>query len=746
MDKKEYLKKLQEVYELYNDNGLAIDDGGALFSNDKRDIYTLRSHARGVQNTSKYADQLDPVQKDSTGKLAKKRQWGISWEPVKILSKFRTLAIEKITDLILIPNTEAIDDTARIAKKNKENRMKLIRNPNTQMVKKMDDGNPEIETVEDVDFISKMGGIRLAVEIMMKDGIDATLYQSNYEVVARMLAEDIIDVNAFATHQEPINGMEKIHYVDVARMVVRPSIHPDFRDSDFRGFIKNEKSSEILMSHDFSPEDEKTIEGLDKNNTRSSNIYDSYNGHREYFSDYQSRESGPEVMTLYFLEKVTETFIDGKTKENVQQFERVESDFNLTKRMEKQGKKLKKVSRFVLHKCKWLIKTNIVYDFGEVDYIVREGEEGRRSVLWPITIYAGHEPSLVSGCIAFDDDLQIANYTLRNIYTKIPPGPRMVIYKDQLKDGITIAGEDYTILDMITKYQSEGIMVLERNSDFHEPGDPAQIQKTPIEFLPSGVSEDIPMLRQRILDNIDLIRQVTGINEVADGTSQNPDMLKSVMEGLSSATNTALKPYVKLYINGFKTMIKYTALKYQEMVVSGDIDLGYLPISEEWTKHVKLTSSVHPYDWGIMVDVITKESRDMLIMDLQQRKDQIPGDAYFKVWNIIQAGDLKKAQYILAKYIAKAAESAHERQLEVAQATAKANQEAAVATEQAKSNTVQLEGQSRLESIRLQGEIDAQKAIADHLRQLEIIKKQDELLTVRELSVVEANNRNRLEQ
>lgn len=744
MKEKTSLDKVKEIYKQYSGDSLAITSDGVMFSNDNRSIYTLRAHARGVQDTSKYQDMLDPI--TTSGKAKGKRRWKISWEPVRLLSKFRSIGIEKISSMTLIPKTEAVDELARTSKKLSENRMKLVRDPNSKAVLPMEDEFSEIETKEDVDMISKMGGIRLPMEMMMKDAIDITNYNSDFHTISKMLAEDIVDVNAMAVHQHTVNGQEIIEYVDVARILVRPSIYPDFRDSDFRGFISNKTASQIILEADFDDENKiKQVENLDKQGSRSSSM--NYTGFRENFSNTGAMaNNGIEVLTLYYIERVVERFIDGKRKNGVQQWEKVDDDFTLSERAQKAGKKIVEVPKFILKSCKWVVDTDIIYNDNVVDYIVREGSSGNKKIVWPITIYAGHEPSMISRCIEFDDDLQIANYTLRNIYASIPPAPRMIIFSHLIKDHVSIGGVKHPIMEMIQNYQSDGILLLEGNEFNMEPGETSMAPQSPIQFIPSGVSEDLMQLQARMMQSIDFIRQVTGINEVADGTSQNKDMLKSVMEGLSSATNSALSGYVSMYISGFRSMIKYTALKYQAMAINGDLDLGNLPISDNVMKYVKLSKDVVNHDWGIMVDVVSKEAKDMLMYDLQQRKDQIPPDSYFLIWNIIEAGDIKKAQYILSKKIALAQEEAHERQMQVAQATAQANTQAAIATEQAKSQTIQLQTQGKLEEAKFRAGFEMDKAEKDHVRQLELLEKENMLRGQREIETVRENNRNRMNQ
>jgi hypothetical protein len=621
-----YLDAAQKHYQEYKDNILAISFDGAIFSNDDQNIYTLRSQGRGVQSIVKYQDTLDPVTTvmNSDNKKVKKRRWRINWKPVRLLSKFRGIAIQKMMDLILIPNTRAVDETARVEKRFMSTKMKLVRNPNSKVVLPTKDEFPEIETPEDVDFIDNLGGLRLPIEIMMKDAIDVTNYKSGVTEMKRMWAEDIIDINAMAAHQHNINGEERIEYVDPARILVRPSIYSDFRDSDFRGFLSNKTAKQIINEGDF--QDEKIIQQIEALDVKGSHISDAKNvlGRREYFSNSTgTNDYGIEVLTLYYIERVVQRFIDGKRKDGVTQWEEVAADFELSKRAKKAGKTIKEVPTFVLKRCKWIVDTDIVYDTGIVQYTVREGQSGNKSIVWPITIYCGHEPSLISRCIEHDDDLQIANYTMRNIFSKIPPAPRMLIFSNYIKDQVDIGNNSYTLLDMFENYQAEGFMILEGDDYEVEPGEHRTQMPDPIRFMQTGVGEDLIQLRERMMQSIEFIRQATGINEIADGTSQNKDMLKSVMEGLTSATNSALKVYIDLYINGFTGIIKYTGMKYKMMALNGELELGNLPISSSIMKHIKLSQKVSDHDWGIMIEVVSPEAKRELIMDLQQRKDQL---------------------------------------------------------------------------------------------------------------------------
>ena len=124
----------------------------------------------------------------------------------------------------------------------------------------------------------------------------------------------------------------------------------------------------------------------------------------------------------------------------------------------------------------------------------------------------------------------------------------------------------------------------------------------------------------------------------------------------------------------------------------------------------------------------------------------IPLDAYYTVLNIIEAGDLKKAQYVLTKYMAKATEEAHQRQLEIAQATAKANQEMALMTEQAKAQTRQIDIQGKLQEIEAESLAKIKELQEQHRLKMEEIEKQGGIQMDIAVATTKQNNRNRMEQ
>jgi hypothetical protein len=78
-----------------------------------------------------------------------------------------------------------------------------------------------------------------------------------------------------------------------------------------------------------------------------------------------------------------------------------------------------------------------------------------------------------------------------------------------------------------------------------------QVNFKPIEELQGGVSEAAQQHLNFIVANIDMLRQILGINEVSDASSPNPELGKAVANLAMTNTNTALGDFYHAYSNLF---------------------------------------------------------------------------------------------------------------------------------------------------------------------------------------------------
>ena len=350
------------------------------------------------------------------------------------------------------------------------------------------------------------------------------------------------------------------------------------------------------------------------------------------------------------------------------------------------------------------------------------GEPGSSSIIWPMPIYMAQEPSITEKVIPFIDDLQLALLKRRDLIAKIPPGPRMLIYKNKIKESVKMGKNTYNIRDLLKMYQREGILILDQVEDYAYPGENlGGANQPPVEFMQSGVAEDINITEQTILVSLDRIQQTTGINPVVDGTATKSDILKHVSESMQQSANNVLRPWMNDYIHFFKTTSESLAWRYQVLTIGNDIDLTYTPLNSAFAKYIHLGQDVLRYDLGIRVETADAEYYSFLLQDLLAKRELLPPESYFAIYNAIRNRDLKKAEWLLIKFTRKAKEEEAQLQRELMQIQSEQNAKAGIAVEQAKQQMKMQELEAELGRMREQANLDEGKARQDHLREVEKI-------------------------
>lgn len=739
-DNSYYLAWAQYVWSQYVSDRTLVPFGG--FNESGRSFEELRAYALGKQDKSIYMDLLDDCDTNKTeGYL------NINWDNVQIMSKFRDLVRGKMISMDFDVTTTAIDESSMKERMDQVNMMKLLTNPAikeviaaTGVVPSVVKLPPGLETIEDIEMYNKLGGLRLSQELMIQDAIESTNYESRWDTLRGQLAEDVIDFNIAATitYLEKATGIVKVDHIDPKELICRGSKYQDHRDIDFGGFVRSKTIQQIRIESDLTEaalfEMAKIYRGQNGNANQINLQYDD--------NDYQNTSKGNlgiggnsgyvdrdynnfdvDIMEFYFVAKEAEKYIIGCHKQGNMIYDQVDLQAELDKRDEKRGKSIDEKEIEYVYKCKWIVGTKYVYECNQEYAVVRQGHNGIRRAVLPITIYSDRSPSLVDRCIPFIDDLQLAVLKKRNVLAKMAPGPRMAIDVSLLEDTVTIGNKNYSMLELIELFPKTGTLVYSSRGEF-EDSEMSGSNRPPITFMPSGVQEDIQILLSDAGFNIDQIRQVTGINEVADGTSQQQDMLVKVMEGLSSATNNSLRPHFQVYFGLYENQCKYVAQKWQVAVLTGEIKTGYIPIGENILKPVVLSKDLYDYDFGIKIGLKpTAEDKQMLLQQLIQEKanGQISGADYFVVYNMIQAGDYKKAQLFLAKASERWTKRIQQMEIEKMNAQAQGNAQAAQVAEQAKMQTLQLEMQLEMQKLQAEAQLRMQENEQKHMHKMKEI-------------------------
>lgn len=697
------------VYGSYCSNETILRFGGySQYS--KRSLRELRMYGRGANAPEKYQKILDPADQSGEG------YYNISWDTVKIYaSKFRNIVRGMVDAIKFDFQTNAIDETARKERELEKNKTKLRVNPRMQVLMnatgyKAPSDVPPGASEADIDLLYKLGGKRLGYEILMTNAILATMYESRWEDVIRdMLIDDIIDcgIAASDTYLERTTGKVKAKYVDPEQIIARASKYPDGRDRDFAGYLEEMSFSELRMASGLPEKDiyliAKKYVGLMGNAHTLGSSAGSFTD-RSFREEYLASRGRQvydnfrvQTLRLYFICQETEKYVVGFHKGGNQIYDKVGNGAKLAEADLKRGKSFDQKTVQNVYSCRWIVGTDYVFDCSLEYGIVRQGEPGNKRAVLPMKIWTYDGPSITESCVGYIDDINIATFKKRHALAKLPPGPRMVVDKSKLRDSVTIGKDTYSLVDLTSLFEKTGIMVVETKGEFDLPGMQAS-QSSPFQFMPTGLIEDLNLFFQEIAAGIEGLRNVTGINEVADG-SISREILVGVASGLQSATNNSLRPHLRVYESLFRDTIQYWMLKWQVALLNGDIDVKYTPIGEDTVKMATLTQTLMDYEFGVTLEILPNEEEKILLLrhlfDLWV-KGGLRADDYFVAEGMIKGNKMKAAKLYIAKAVDAREKELKANQLQMIQANGESNAIAATATERARAITIDKETQAKM--------------------------------------------------
>lgn len=739
-----YRDKVRYYYTQYSHEGGTLMSAASNFGVSRRTVRDLRDYGRALQDVGKYLREIGYKDRE----IAKFRTENISYQPAPTWPRFRNQIISKFLDLNLTASTFALDERANIERLTKVNQFKITRQAETQSVVPSllpSDDLPKNLDLQDIDYLLQIGEIQLDFEVMAKDALDMTFYKSRLPTLQKMWLEDFVDLGGVACDTYLVNNTQKVDYVDYARVIIRSSIYPDYRDSDVRGYTSQKKVSELLMIDEDSirPHLGKLKESYAGMQSADPNYYYNNQGFREDYTTNASLNGnyydfGVTVCRFYWLDTEVQRFVVGQHSRGSRIFERVADDFELSERGIRAGKRVEEYPIQFMYRCSWIVGTDIIFDYGKADIIARPGQNGAKELVWPMQVYTATEPSLTEKVIPFIDDIQIALFKKRTLIAKIPPAPRMLIYKDKLRETLRVGDETYTIRELMKMYQREGILLLERSSEYTLPGDIPANKNEVIEFIESGIAEDVAIIENTIAISLQRIQEATGMNPIVDGTAAQTDMLKSVVESLKLSANSALRPWLESYAEFYKILASTLIWRYQIIAALGDSVLGTLPISGGLSKIVRIGPGLLKYDLGVGVRINDAQYFEFLMQDLMSKRELLPPESYFMIFNALNDKDLRKAEYYLIRFTRAAKEEAHQQQMQLVQAQAQSNAEAGVSVERERQKAEIVKIEKELAKMREEFALAEVKSQKDHGRKIEEIqltealKKDTSVATVRE--------------
>ena len=502
---------------------------GQRFASNYNNFHQLRLYARGEQSVQKYKDELS-----INGDLS---YLNLDWTPVPILSKFVDIVVNGMSQRNYDIKAYAQDPTSS----NKRNRYvrglmkdiyarEYIAKAKAQLGIDVSSGGGDPNKPQNPDEISVYMQLNYKqnVEIAQEEAINYTLDYNKYDLIRRRLNYDLT-VLGIACSKTCFNLQEgvTVDYVDPANLVYSYTEDPNFEDLWYVGEVKGVSLAELKKQFPhLTPSELEKIQ--------------QYPGNSNYRNDWNGRFFDDKIQLLYFEYK---TFTN-------QVFKIKETPNGLEKALEKtdafnppEEVNFKKAFRSIEtlytgvkilgypEVLKWEMSENMTRPKADTTKV-----NMNYNICAP-RMYKGRIDSLVKRVTGFADMIQITHLKLQQVLSRMVPDG---VYLDV--DGLAEVdlgnGTNYNPQEALNMYFQTGSIV---GRSLTQDGD-QNLGKVPVQELQTGSgNQKIASLIQAYNYYLQMIRDVTGLNEARDGSDPDKHSLVGLQKIAAANSNTATR-------------------------------------------------------------------------------------------------------------------------------------------------------------------------------------------------------------
>lgn len=684
-------------------SSLDQDNPKEIFYNARYRYEMLKSYAIGNQSVNKYKPLV------GVDEEARETWLAIDWSVIPIIPKFRRIALGKLnkvdynivaTPVDSLANDEIVDyfaqTKAKLVMRKEAEKIdpSLLESPVLQMSENEAKDLEELELQMNYTFKHQMS-------IEAEQAIKLVLEQNEIEKLRQKVKEDLFDwgVGGFKEYIDS-NGAIKIRAINPRNILINNCKNSDFSDAQHIGEITEMTISDLkqMAGNAFSEDEYENI---------SKNVIGLYGNPKEWPSTLSVYNKGYDKFRIRVLDiefySVNEMVFE-------QRIDRRGNKVYARAKYEDKNKRKDKFDRVaykVVYKGKWIIGTDYIFDYGLATDMKRTKSAMMDTKLsyhliapefWDMKAYG-----IMEQLVPIADAIQIAWYKLQNAINQARPKGIMIEIGALEDIPLGSGGGKLTPMQVIDLYNKTGSLVY-RKLD-------AQGRATnykPIEELENGIGRDVMSYYQIIQNHIQMIRDITGMNEMTDGSTPDPRTLTTVAKLAYEGTNNALAHIVFGDKKILESLANAIIVRMQDVVERGTVK-GYVrSLGSNTMKFFSASPHLALYEFGIFLeDKPTDDQRAMLMQQVQA--GQAGGLLDIEDAIIIQNTDnLKVAQQLLAYKTKKRREQMQQDAMQQQQMNAQVQVQSAQAAEQAKQQTLQVEAQVKSQLIQVEKNLDAE--------------------------------------
>ena len=710
------------------------DSGSNRFKSNELSFHRLRLYARGEQSIQKYKDELS-----INGDLS---YLNLDWKPVPIISKFVDIVVNGISDRTY--DVKAYSQDPYGVSKRTEYMESIIADMRTKELNAftkeafgVDISNtPEEElpdSKEELELHMQLS-YKQAVELAEEQAINTIFDGNKYELTRRRVNYDltVIGIGCVRNTFSKSEGV-KVDYVDPANLVYSYTDSPYFDDIYYVGEVKIIPVNELKKEFpDLTNED---LEGIIKQPHPSSNGYSKVN-----YDDIDNNQ----VEILYFNYKtyMNEVYKIKQTSTGASKIIIKDDTFNPP--VEILDEKFEKVSKSieVLYEGALIVGTKKLLKWGMAKNMMRPKSDYTKvkmnySIVAP-RMYKGRIESLVGRITGFADMIQLTHLKLQQVMSRLIPDG---VYLDA--DGVAEVdlgnGTNYNPQEALNMFFQTGSIIgrsLTADGDMN-PG------KVPIQEIASGNGgAKMQSLIQTYNYYLQMIRDVTGLNEARDGSTPDKNALVGIQKIAAANSNTATRHILQSGLFLTAETADCISLRISDIIEYAPTRDAFIQsIGAHNVATLEEMSNLHLYDFGIFIELTPDdEEKQMLENNIQVAVAQKGIDLEDAI-DLREIKNIKLANQLLKirrKQKQERDQALQQQNIQAqAQANAQAQQVAAQAEVQKQQALAQTEMQieqakSQMENQKMVQEVELKKQLMQFEFQLNMKLKQMDLTTINE--------------
>ena len=693
------LEKLSEKYGLEVARAIKHEWFSGTTSKYRSQINTfhnLKLYARGEQPIEKYKNELS-----INGDLS---YLNLDWKPVPIISKFVDIVVNGMAQRNFEINAFSQDQYG-VSKRTEHMESMLLDMRSKQYNDAVQEGfginlyENDKETLPDTEeelALHMQLNYKQSVELAEEQAINVLLEGSDYDLIRRRCLYDltVLGVAATKTTFDWSSGA-KAKYVDPANLVYSHTDSPYFEDVYYVGEVKEIPINELVK--EFPNLTEEEIKEITENKG-------GYESHIRKSSD----KNKVEVLYFNYKTHMNDVYKLKKTGTGADKVIKKDDTFNPPESMDGEYRKLERVVE-CLYEGVYVVGCGKLLKWGMQENMMRT-DSNFSSVKMNYQIvaprmYEGRIESLVGRITGFADMIQLTHLKLQQVMSRMVPDG---VYLDV--DGLAEVdlgnGTNYNPQEALNMFFQTGSVI---GRSFTSEGD-QNPGKVPIQQIQSsGGNNKIQSLITTYNYYLQMIRDVTGLNEARDGSVPDKNALVGVQKLAAANSNTATRHVLQSMLFLTAEVAECLSLRIADIVEYSPTKEAFIQaIGSHNVATLEELKDLYLHDFGIFIELLPDEEEKAIL------ENNIQAALAQKTIDLDDAIDLrlvrnvKLANQLLKVKRKKKMERDQKMQQQNIQAQSQANQQAQQAAAQMELQKNQAKAQSDIQVEQAKSQLQTQ--------------------------------------